>query len=109
MSTRYDSTTVQPIYEVGWSYKGHPTPAEKRDALRLMLERYGDAVEVWDTAPEIRYAHIDQVQPSNWGRGPLMVADDCMWAVYGILKKQPEKGWVPEGVRLPMFEDLKDE
>jgi hypothetical protein len=109
MSNLHDATTARPIYEVGWGYWGHPTPEEKKQALALMLERYGTEVSLWEKIPEIRYQHIDGVSVAAFGRGPLEVPTNCYWAVYGILKNRPDKGWVAQGVRLPMFEDLPDE
>jgi hypothetical protein len=98
-------TLVAEGYEVGWGYKGHPTPEEKVSALNEMLERHGADPAAWLVRPTIRYHHADTVETDWFINGNLAPLDTCYWAVHGVLKDKPETGHIPEGVRLPIIED----
>jgi len=94
-------------FEVGWQYHGIPSTEEKVKALQFMVDLYGDSTEIWQCTPEIRHVPARAIT-SNFGRGPVKVMPDA-WAVYGVLVEKPEKGWVPEGVRIPLYKDIKDQ
>lgn len=98
-------------YEVGWQQFGHPTPDDKRRALNHMLDLFGSQTEAWLVPPTIRYQHIEQAE--SFPVGPdgytLAVPHECRWAVHGVLKDKPEKGHIPEGVRIPTWDVFRDQ
>lgn len=102
----YDSirALVAEGFEVGWSYYGHPTPEQKQQALFRMLECFGSRADAWLLPPTLRYQHIEAASTFSDPDGHLGVPMSCRWAVHGILKDKPEKGHVPENVRLPTWE-----
>lgn len=99
--------------EVGWKYWGHPTPQQKIDALRILLDLFGGDLEVWTVPPEIRYQHADRVSISDWGRGPWVLPAQCSWMVYGILRRRPEDApeaaFLKEGYHAPVFDDIRED
>lgn len=98
-------------FEVGWQHGGHPTPQQKRENLQRMLDIFGNQSDAWLLPPTIRYQHIETttaVEITSDGY-LLAVPLDCGWAVHGILKEKPEFGHIPEGVRIPSWENFREQ
>lgn len=99
-----------PVWEIGLAYHGcsedASVVAQQRDMLDAFLERYGNEVEKWDLAPEIRevHNHAATVGALDFGRRLTVNRQPCRWAAYGrlISREQPKSWYVPEGVRIPL-------
>jgi hypothetical protein len=97
-------TNIGSEFEVGWAYEGTPTSDEKKKAIQLMLDLYGDQLDDWRMAPKILIEPAI-VSVSDFGRGPLKATGDS-WAIYGVTSKKPSVGELVEGVRMPLFKDI---